>query len=138
MKRCFELLMFLCSSVIAIAQNNLPPALNEKSKNPGDFQNPPGLHPHENSSYVPSVSTVTIVTKKLNDKIEIKAVDNGNDIPQNMIDRIFQPFFTTKPTGQGTGLGLSLAYDISKAHGREIKVETKANEGLEFTIQLPA
>jgi signal transduction histidine kinase len=57
--------------------------------------------------------------------IEIKVSDNGNGISQNIIDKIFQPFFTTKPTGQGTGLGLSLAYDIIKAHGGEIKVETK-------------
>jgi len=55
-----------------------------------------------------------------------------------IIDKIFQPFFTTKPTGQGTGLGLSLSYDIFKAHGGEIKVETKEDEGSEFVIQLPA
>jgi signal transduction histidine kinase len=58
-------------------------------------------------------------------------------IPQNIVDKIFQPFFTTKPTGQGTGLGLSLAYDIIKAHGGEIRVETKEDEGSEFVIQLP-
>jgi signal transduction histidine kinase len=93
------------------------------------------LHPHESSSYVPKV---TIVTKKLNYKIEISVADNGNGIPQNIVDKIFQPFFTTKPTGQGTGLGLSLAYDIIKTHGGEIKVETKEGEGSEFKIQLPA
>jgi len=54
------------------------------------------------------------------------------------IDKIFQPFFTTKPTGQGIGLGLSLSYDIVKAHGGEINVETKENEGSEFIINLPA
>ncbi|MEO6637152.1 MAG: ATP-binding protein, partial [Ginsengibacter sp.] len=80
--------------------------------------------------------TVTVSTKRLNDKIEIKVSDNGNGIPQNMVDKIFQPFFTTKPTGQGTGLGLSLSYDIIKAHGGEIKVETKEGEGTEFIIQL--
>jgi signal transduction histidine kinase len=69
--------------------------------------------------------------------VEIRVVDNGNGIPQNIIDKIFQPFFTTKPTGQGTGLGLSLSYDIIKAHGGEIKVETKEYEGSEFIIQLP-
>jgi signal transduction histidine kinase len=69
--------------------------------------------------------------------VEIRVVDNGNGIPQNIIDKIFQPFFTTKPTGQGTGLGLSLSYDIIKAHGGEIKVETKEDEGSEFIIQLP-
>ena len=54
-----------------------------------------------------------------------------------ILDKIFQPFFTTKPTGQGTGLGLSLSYDIVKAHGGELKVETKEKEGSEFIIQLP-
>ncbi|MDP9230999.1 MAG: ATP-binding protein [Bacteroidota bacterium] len=68
---------------------------------------------------------------------EIKVRDNGNGIPQKILDKIFQPFFTTKPTGQGTGLGLSLSYDIVKAHGGEIKVETKEGEGAEFIIQLP-
>ena len=72
----------------------------------------------------------------MNDKIEIIVRDNGNGIPQNVVDKIFQPFFTTKPTGQGTGLGLSLSYDIIKAHGGEIKVETKEGEGSEFIIQL--
>ena len=70
-------------------------------------------------------------------KVEITVTDNGNGIPQNIVDKIFQPFFTTKPTGQGTGLGLSLSYDIIKAHGGEIKVETKEGEGSEFIIQLP-
>jgi two-component system NtrC family sensor kinase len=63
--------------------------------------------------------------------------DNGNGIPQKVLDKIFQPFFTTKPTGQGTGLGLSLAYDIVKAHSGDIKVETKEEEGSEFIISLP-
>ena len=85
-------------------------------------------------SYEP---TVSISTKKINDKVEIKVTDNGSGIPQNIIDKIFQPFFTTKPTGQGTGLGLSLSYDIIKAHGGELKVETKEAEGSEFIIQLP-
>ncbi|MEO8111360.1 MAG: ATP-binding protein [Ginsengibacter sp.] len=79
---------------------------------------------------------VLVSTKKINDKIEIKVTDNGNGIPQNIVDKIFQPFFTTKPTGQGTGLGLSLSYDIIKAHGGEIKVETEEGEGTTFTIQL--
>ena len=72
-----------------------------------------------------------------NGLIEISITDNGPGIPQNMLDKIFQPFFTTKPTGQGTGLGLSLSYDIVKAHGGELKVETKEGEGSEFTIILP-
>jgi two-component system NtrC family sensor kinase len=69
--------------------------------------------------------------------VSITVCDNGNGIPQKAIDKIFQPFFTTKPTGQGTGLGLSLSYDIVKAHGGDIKVETKEGEGTEFIIQLP-
>jgi two-component system, NtrC family, sensor kinase len=84
--------------------------------------------------YIP---TVTIVTKKLNDKIEIHLLDNGNGIPQKIVEKIFQPFFTTKPTGQGTGLGLSLSYDIVKAHGGEIKINTKEGEMAEFIILLP-
>ena len=81
--------------------------------------------------------TVTISTKRENDKICLRVKDTGNGIPQKIVDKIFQPFFTTKPTGQGTGLGLSLSYDIVKAHGGEIKVETKEGEGTEFIIQLP-
>jgi len=80
--------------------------------------------------------TVSVSTKKNNGKVEIKVSDNGNGIPQKVIDKIFQPFFTTKPTGQGTGLGLSLSYDIVKAHGGELKVETKEGAGSEFIITL--
>ncbi|HLO37845.1 MAG TPA: ATP-binding protein, partial [Lacibacter sp.] len=82
-------------------------------------------------------STVSVSTKKVADKVLIAVKDNGNGIPQKVLDKIFQPFFTTKPTGQGTGLGLSLSYDIVKAHGGELKVETKEGEGSEFIIQLP-
>jgi two-component system, NtrC family, sensor kinase len=82
--------------------------------------------------------TVSVSTKKVGDKVLVSVKDNGNGIPQKVLDKIFQPFFTTKPTGQGTGLGLSLSYDIVKAHGGEIKVETKEGEGTEFIIQLPA
>jgi signal transduction histidine kinase len=81
--------------------------------------------------------TVSVSTKKTGSKVEIKVKDNGNGIPEKVLDKIFQPFFTTKPTGQGTGLGLSLSYDIVKAQGGEIKVNTKENEGTEFTIVLP-
>jgi len=81
--------------------------------------------------------TVTVSTKKVNDTIKISVKDNGNGIPQRILDKIFQPFFTTKPTGQGTGLGLSLSYDIVKAHGGELKVETREGEGSEFIIQVP-
>ena len=80
---------------------------------------------------------VSIRTKELDGKVEIRVKDNGNGIPQKVVDKIFQPFFTTKPTGQGTGLGLSLSYDIIKAHGGEIKVETKKDEGSEFVVHLP-
>jgi len=80
---------------------------------------------------------ITISTKKIKDTIELTIKDNGNGIPQNIVDKIFQPFFTTKPTGEGTGLGLSLSYDIIKAHGGEITVGTKKGEGTEFIVQLP-
>ncbi|MBL0306479.1 MAG: two-component sensor histidine kinase [Chitinophagaceae bacterium] len=80
---------------------------------------------------------VAVGTKKEAGKVEISVSDNGTGIPQRVLDKIFQPFFTTKPTGEGTGLGLSLSYDIVKAHGGEIKVVTKEGEGTEFIIQLP-
>jgi signal transduction histidine kinase len=82
--------------------------------------------------------TVSVKTEKCDDKIYITVKDNGKGIPQKIIDKIFQPFFTTKPTGEGTGLGLSLSYDIIKAHGGEIKVESKEGEGSEFVITLPS
>ena len=83
--------------------------------------------------------TVTVTTRKVENKVEIRVRDNGTGIPQKVIDKIFQPFFTTKPTGQGTGLGLSLSYDIvTKGHGGELKVETEEGNGTCFTILLPA
>jgi signal transduction histidine kinase len=82
--------------------------------------------------------TVTVSTKKINDRVEITVKDNGTGIPKKALDKIFQPFFTTKPTGQGTGLGLSLSYDIvTKGHGGELKVETKEGEYTLFSIILP-
>jgi len=108
--------------------------VNEKQKLPTKdlpgFQNLVGL-----TSYEP---TVTVSTKKEGNTVMISVKDNGNGIPQKVLDKIFQPFFTTKPTGQGTGLGLSLSYDIVKAHGGELKVETKEGEGSVFIIQLLA
>src|SRR5204863_9003760 len=102
--------------------NNAFYAVSEKKK-----QNTNGFEP-----------TVSVSTKKENGKIEVSVKDNGNGIPQKVLDKIFQPFFTTKPTGQGTGLGLSLSYDIVKAHGGELKVETKEGDGSEFILQIPA
>ena len=67
----------------------------------------------------------------------MKVEDNGEGIPDSIIEKIFQPFFTTKPTGAGTGLGLSLSYDIVKAHGGEFTVESKEGEGTVFKIVLP-
>ena len=88
-----------------------------------------------NEGYEPVVS---LSTKELDGKMEIKVSDNGNGIPQKVLDKIFQPFFTTKPTGQGTGLGLSLSYDIiTKGHGGELGVDTWVGEGSEFIITLP-
>ncbi|MHC1777744.1 MAG: ATP-binding protein [Lentimicrobium sp.] len=84
--------------------------------------------------YEPEVS---VSTRIINGRIELRVTDNGNGIPAGLLDKIFQPFFTTKPTGQGTGLGLSLSYDIVKAHGGELKVETSAGEGSSFIVYLP-
>ncbi len=81
--------------------------------------------------------TLRVSTEKMDGKIEIKIGDNGNGIPADILDKIFQPFFTTKPTGEGTGLGLSLSYDIiTKVHGGELKFVTKDGEGTEFVISL--
>ncbi len=80
---------------------------------------------------------VEVSTKKVDNKVEISVRDNGSGIPAKNVEKIFQPFFTTKPTGQGTGLGLSLSYDIIKAHEGELKVETKEGEGAEFSVHLP-
>jgi signal transduction histidine kinase len=88
------------------------------------------------TTYKPLVS---VATKKNSNNIEIMVTDNGNGIPEKVKEKIFQPFFTTKPTGQGTGLGLSMSYDIvTKGHGGELKVETAENKGTTFTISLPA
>lgn len=93
-----------------------------------------GKQKKSSTGYEPSV---TISTTRLKGKLEIKVKDNGDGIPDSIKEKIFQPFFTTKPTGQGTGLGLSLAYDIVKAHGGSINVNTKEGEGSEFIIQIP-
>ncbi len=85
-------------------------------------------------SYEPLVS---IGTKRKGGKVEIIVNDNGNGISPKVLGKIFQPFFTTKPTGQGTGLGLSLSYDIVKAHGGDIRVRTEEAKGSEFIITLP-
>ncbi|HET6723919.1 MAG TPA: ATP-binding protein, partial [Chitinophagaceae bacterium] len=121
--------------------NNAFYAVTEKKKSlPAS---PKGVHGKTFNDYEP---TVTVTTKRLGPppaggdrgSVEIKVADNGNGIPQKALDKIFQPFFTTKPTGQGTGLGLSLSYDIiTKGHDGEITVETKEGEGSEFTISLP-
>ncbi len=80
---------------------------------------------------------VKVSTKLIDNYIEITVSDNGNGIPDRVKDKIFQPFFTTKPAGKGTGLGLSLSYDIIKAHGGKLKVETQEGEGTQFKIILP-
>jgi two-component system NtrC family sensor kinase len=101
--------------------NNAFYVVTEKKKQqPGDYE-----------------PVVSVSTRLINDTVSISVKDNGNGIPEKVLDKIFQPFFTTKPAGQGTGLGLSLSYDIAKAHGGELKVETTEGEGSEFIIQLP-
>ncbi|HMU45222.1 MAG TPA: ATP-binding protein [Chitinophagaceae bacterium] len=101
--------------------NNAFYAVSEKAK-----QNISGYEP-----------TVTVSTKKENGKVVISVKDNGNGIPDSIKEKIFQPFFTTKPTGSGTGLGLSLSYDIIKSHGGVLSVESIVNEQTKFTINLP-
>jgi two-component system NtrC family sensor kinase len=90
-------------------------------------------------NYDPTVTVSTRSTKSHSGypEVEIAVRDNGNGIPKNIIDKVFQPFFTTKATGQGTGLGLSLSYDIIKAHGGQLSVETKEGEGSTFIISIP-
>ncbi len=88
-----------------------------------------------NEGYKPLVE---VSTKRAAKNIEIYVKDNGNGIPKKILDKVFQPFFTTKPTGQGTGLGLSLSFDIVKAHGGEIKVDTVEGHYTAFVICLPA
>lgn len=100
--------------------NNAFYAVTEKKKQSGDEYKP----------------TVWVSTKKVNGNVALSVKDNGIGIPKKVLDKIFQPFFTTKPSGQGTGLGLSMSYDIIKAHGGELKVETKEGTGSEFIILL--
>ncbi len=154
------LLNILTNAFYAVAERKKNPALPAGGLPDPILARPAGGAIGLFPDYQPSVS---LSTKKIGDKVEINIKDNGNGIPQEIIEKIFQPFFTTKPTGQGTGLGLSLAYDIVKAHGGtiivnsvyhppggEIKVETstaKEGEGLSaedaakagttFTIVLP-
>ncbi len=102
--------------------NNACYATNEKKKKRSD-------------GYVPVLKVSTI---NLQDKVEIHISDNGNGIPDKIKDKLFNPFFTTKPAGEGTGLGLSLSYDIIvKQHGGEIKFESLEGEGTEFIVTLP-
>lgn len=89
----------------------------------------------EKTNYAPAIN---VSTRKENDKIYISVADNGNGVLQSVMDKIFNPFFTTKPSGLGTGLGLSLSYDIIKQHEGNISVESKEGEGAKFTIELPA
>lgn len=87
------------------------------------------------NGYKPNVLISTRVTDK---SVTITIKDNGDGIPKDVKEKIFQPFFTTKPTGEGTGLGLSLSYDIiTKGHGGQLKVDTEEGQGTEFTIILP-
>ncbi|HJS52945.1 MAG TPA: ATP-binding protein [Chitinophagaceae bacterium] len=132
--------------------NNALYAVDEKKK-----QVPPSPKGEEETASYKYEPIVTVTTKRLGPslgraragtdgdrgkpdgyRVEIRVADNGNGIPKNVLDKVFQPFFTTKPAGQGTGLGLSLSYDIVTAHGGELKVETQEGERTTFTIYLPA
>jgi two-component system, NtrC family, sensor kinase len=130
----------------AILNTDFDPAIGEMNVIPQDLSRVL-LNLFNNSFYAVSEKkkqqpeayepTVSVSTKKTDGKFEIGVRDNGNGIPEKVLDKIFQPFFTTKPTGQGTGLGLSLSYDIIKSHKGEIKVFTKEPGFTEFVIQLP-
>ncbi|MBC7890726.1 MAG: histidine kinase [Sphingobacteriaceae bacterium] len=113
--------------------NNAFYAVSEKHRlqNQGGFQNLLGLPPYQ--------STVSVTTRRVDGQVEIRVADNGTGMPEAVKAKIFQPFFTTKPTGQGTGLGLSLTYDIiTKGHGGTLTVESTEGEGTEFIVRLPA
>jgi len=115
--------------------NNAFYAVNEQAnkKRSGNFESSPNV---ENlGGYKP---IVTVTTQKTDNGIEIRVKDNGTGMPESVKEKIFQPFFTTKPTGSGTGLGLSLAYDIvTKGHSGTLKVESVEGEGSEFVVSLP-
>jgi two-component system, NtrC family, sensor kinase len=113
--------------------NNAFYAVDEKNKQASD-----GYQPEVTVSTRLDNASKNQSISKLANWVIISVRDNGNGIPENIRNKIFQPFFTTKPTGQGTGLGLSLSYDIVKAHGGELKVETKEGEGSTFILNLPA
>jgi signal transduction histidine kinase len=88
-----------------------------------------------NGAYEPEL---IVSTKKVSNTVQIQVTDNGTGISPDIINKIYQPFFTTKPTGEGTGLGLSLSYDIvTKGHSGELMVDSKEGEGAEFRVQLP-
>jgi signal transduction histidine kinase len=123
------ILNLITNAFYAVAEKKKQTAYTEKSS----FKNLTSL-------YEPTVTVSTSRPLSFGEgrgEVSITVKDNGNGISQKILDKIFQPFFTTKPTGQGTGLGLSLAYDIIKAHGGELKVETREGEGSTFIIQIP-
>jgi signal transduction histidine kinase len=119
-------------------------AVSASAPRPPAPKSPEGDLPTEMVNNTPTVTITTRKSKSPSGDLgagvwgaEIRIADNGPGIPKNILDKIFQPFFTTKPTGQGTGLGLSLSYDIIKAHGGELNVVTKEGEGSTFIILLP-
>ena len=134
-------------SFVATMQTNFDPAIREIFVVPQDMGRVM-LNLYNNAFYavwekakeqIPGyIPIVSVSTKRMGDYIQIIVRDNGIGIPQKVIDKIFQPFFTTKPTGQGTGLGLSMSYDIIKSFGGELKVNSEVREGAELVIQIPA
>ena len=111
--------------------NNAFYAVNEKKKAPPI---------PEVGLYEPTVTVTSLFIPPSGEQrgaVQISVRDNGNGIPQKVLDKIFQPFFTTKPTGEGTGLGLSLSYDIIKSHGGEIIVASVEEQGSDFIIKIP-
>ena len=133
-------------SFTAILQVNFDAAISEQKNVPGDisvvllnlFNNAFYAISEKVKKQIPGYEPIlSVTTKKMGGQVEIRVKDNGTGIPQNVVEKIFQPFFTTKPTGQGTGLGLSLSYDVITSHGGQINVNTREGEFTEFDIQIP-
>ena len=145
MKKLFILIFLVNSTILVSTQQSCSDSILTNLTYYYELSNPDtcfviskqAVNQQISQNLISDEPTVSVTTKKSDNQVIITVSDNGNGIPQKIVDKIFQPFFTTKPTGQGTGLGLSLSYDIVKAHGGEIKVETREGEGTTFIIQLP-
>ena len=148
----FSLIIFACQSPTKISEKEVMDSFNSffevldndldnfESMVTEDFFIFENSRRYSKEEFIQKLDDIDIdpSTKNLKDQVLIKIKDNGTGIPPELKDKIFQPFFTTKPTGKGTGLGLSLAYDIvTTGHGGAIELDTKQGEGTEFSIYIP-